>query len=84
MFDKKIKALEARKKQREIDLQLVHDTPSEPMIAEMYKSDILIEIMHIENEIEFEKVLKPFRYAILGFIVLSSALLMYAIIKKYM
>lgn len=84
MFKKKIKELEAKKKLREIDLMIVHDSPTDPMIAELYKSNILVDIMHIENEIEFEKSMLPFKYMLLGFTVVSSLLLVWALIKKYM
>ena len=84
MFDKKIKELKARKKLREIDLMVMHDTPCDPIVGEIYKSNVLVDIMHIENEIEFEKSMKPFKYMLLGFTVVSSLLVIYAIIKKYM
>ena len=84
MFNKKIKELEVRKKLREIDLMVMHDTPCDPIIGEIYKSNVLVDIMHIENEIEFEKAMKPFKYMLLGFTVVSSLLLMWDIIKKYM
>lgn len=84
MFNRKIKALEAKKKLREIDLMVAHDTPTDPIIAELYKSNILVDIMHIESEIEFEKSMMPFKYMLLGFTVVSSLLLVWALIKKYM
>jgi hypothetical protein len=84
MFDKKIKELEAQKKLRKIDLDMVHDTPSDPMMAELYKNNIMVEIMQIDNAIEFEKAMKPFKYMLSFAAVASLLMLIYAAIKIYL
>lgn len=84
MFDKKIKDLQEKRKLRQIELDNVHEITSDPMLSEMYKNDLMVEIMHLDNEVDFEKSMKPFRYAILVFIVASTAMLLYAIAKKYL
>ena len=84
MFDKKIKDLEAKKKLREIDLHMVHDTPSDPMMAELYRNDLMVELMHIENAIEFEKAMRPLKLMLLFATVASSLMLLYMLAKKYL
>jgi hypothetical protein len=84
MFNKKIKELEAQKKLREIDLKMVHDTPSDPMISEIHKNDLMIDIMHIESKIQFEKAMKPFKYMIILTILASTCMFAYLIIKRYL
>jgi hypothetical protein len=84
MFKKKIKELEAKKKLREIDLHMVHDTPSDPMMAELYRNDLMVELMHIENAIEFEKAMLPFKYMLSFAAVASLLMLIYAAIKIYL
>jgi hypothetical protein len=84
MFNKKIKELEAQKKLREIDLKMVHDVASDPMMSELYKSDLMVDIMHIESKIQFEKAMKPFKYMIILTILASTCMFAYLIIKRYL
>jgi hypothetical protein len=84
MFDKKIKELEAKKKLRQIDLDMTHDVASDPMISELYKSDLMVEIMHIEEAIEFEKAMRPLKLMLLFATVASSLMLLYMLAKKYL
>jgi len=84
MFDKKIKELEAKKKLRQIDLDMTHDVASDPMMSELYKSDLMVEIMHIEKAIEFEKAMRPLRLMLLFATVASSLMLLYMLAKKYL
>jgi hypothetical protein len=84
MFDKKIKDLEAKKKLRQIDLDMTHDVASDPMMSELYKSDLMVEIMHIEEAIEFEKAMRPLKLMLLFAMVVSSLMLLYMIAKKYL
>jgi hypothetical protein len=84
MFDKKIKELEAKKKLRQIDLDMTHDVASDPMISELYKSDLMVEIMHIEEAIEFEKAMRPIKLMLLFATVASSLMLLYMLAKKYL
>lgn len=82
MFNKKIIALEEKKKLREIELSLVHEIGAEPMTTEMYKNDIMVEIMHISNELDYERSMKPLRYAALIFAVVSALLLVYIVMSE--
>jgi hypothetical protein len=82
MFNKKIIALEEKKKLREIELSLVHEIGAEPMTTEMYKNDIMVEIMHISNELDYERSMKPLRYAAVIFAVVSALLLVYILISE--
>lgn len=84
MFDKKIKELEAKKKLRQIDLNMTHDVASDPMMSELYKSDLMVEIMHIEEAIEFEKAMRPLKLMLLFATVASSLMLLYMLAKKYL
>ena len=84
MFDKKIKELEAKKKLRQIDLDMTHDVASDPMMSELYKSDLMVEIMHIEEAIEFEKAMRPLKLMLLFATVASSLMLLYMLAKKYL
>ena len=84
MFDKKIKELEAQKKLRQIDLDMIHDVASDPMMSELYKSDLMVEIMHIEEAIEFEKAMRPIKLMLLFATVASSLMLLYMLAKKYL
>lgn len=84
MFDKKIKELEAQKKLRQIDLDMTHDVASDPMMSELYKSDLMVEIMHIEEAIEFEKAMRPIKLMLLFATVASSLMLLYMLAKKYL
>ncbi len=84
MFDKKIKELEAKKKLRQIDLDMTHDVASDPMMSELYKSDLMVEIMHIEEAIEFEKAMRPLKLMLLFAMVVSSLMLLYMLAKKYL
>lgn len=82
MFNKKIIALEQKKKLREIELSLVHEIGAEPMTTEMYKNDIMHEIMYISNELDYERSMKPLRYAALIFAAVSALLLVYILISE--
>lgn len=82
MFNKKIIALEQKKKLREIELSLVHEIGAEPMTTEMYKNDIMHEIMYISNELDYERSMKPLRYAAVIFAVVSALLLVYILISE--
>jgi len=82
MFNKKIIALEEKKKLREIELSLVHEIGAEPMTTEMYKNDIMHEIMYISNELDYERSMKPLRYAALIFAAVSALLLVYILISE--
>jgi hypothetical protein len=82
MFRKKIIALEEKKKLRKIDLSMVHDIGADPMTAEMYKNDLMVEIMHIDNEINYERSMKPIRYAALIFSVVSAGLLLFIVLSE--
>ena len=82
MFNKKIIALEEKKKLREIELSLVHEIGAEPMTTEMYKNDIMHEIMYISNELDYERSMKPLRYAAVIFAVVSALLLVYIVISE--
>lgn len=82
MFNKKIIALEQKKKLREIELCLVHEIGAEPMVIEMYKNDIMVDIMHINNELDYERSMKPLRHAHLIFTVVLALLLVYILISK--
>jgi hypothetical protein len=82
MFNKKIITLEQKKKLREIELSLVHEIGAEPMTTEMYKNDIMHEIMYISNEIDYERSMKPLRYAAVIFAVVSALLLVYIVISE--
>jgi hypothetical protein len=82
MFNKKIIALEQKKKLREIELSLVHEIGAEPMTTEMYKNDIMHEIMYISNELDYERSMKPLRYAAVIFAVVSALLLVYIVISE--
>jgi hypothetical protein len=82
MFNKKIIALEEKKKLREIELSLVHEIGAEPMTTEMYKNDIMHEIMYISNELDYERSMKPLRYAAVIFAAVSALLLVYILISE--
>jgi hypothetical protein len=82
MFNKKIIALEQKKKLREIELSLVHEIGAEPMTTEMYKNDIMHEIMYISNELDYERSMKPLRYAAVIFAAVSALLLVYILISE--
>lgn len=82
MFNKKIIALEQKKKLREIELSLVYDIGAEPMVTEMYKNDIMVEIMHIDNELDYERTMKPLRYAAVIFAVVSALGIVYIVISE--
>lgn len=79
MFKKKIKRLTEQKKLRENDLKMLHETPADPMMAEMYRSDLLTEIMLLDEEIEFEHSMLPIRYAFISIGAMALIVLMYSI-----
>lgn len=76
MFKKKINELTRLKKLREYELLTIADTDCEPIMAEMYKSDLLTEIMFIEEELTFQEGIRPFKIIMFGFAVLSLILLL--------
>lgn len=79
MFKRKIKRLIEQKKLREIDLKMLHETPADPMMAEMYRSDLLTEIMLLDEEIEFELSMLPIKYAFISVGAITFIALMYII-----
>ena len=82
MFTKKIIALEKRKKLRQIELDNVHDIDADHMMSEMYKNDLMVEIMHIDHELDYERSMKPIRYAALIFSVVSAGLLLFIVLSE--
>jgi hypothetical protein len=82
MFRKKIIVLEEKKKLRKIDLSMVHDIGADPMTAEMYKNDLMVEIMHIDNEINYERSMRPIRCAAVIFAAVAILLVVYIVISE--
>jgi hypothetical protein len=75
MLNKKIKNLEIKKASRELELTLVYDANCDPIDIEIYKSNVLIDIMLIESQISKLKNVKLITYLILMWICLTLLIL---------
>ena len=72
-----LKNLKELKKAYEDRLASVYETDADPDIIAVYISDLQYAITCIENEIEFEKMLMPFKYMLAAFIIFSITLILY-------
>jgi hypothetical protein len=50
-------------------LNSVHDADYDPNIKAVYQSDLQYELMKVENEIDFEMSMRPFRWMLATFVV---------------
>ncbi|MEY4331543.1 MAG: hypothetical protein RLZZ196_281 [Bacteroidota bacterium] len=74
----RIKKLEQRKDQLLDDLYMLHFAEPSPELYMQKRHEIEHEIACIEEGIEIEKKMLPFKYMLYGFIMIAIGLLMWA------
>jgi hypothetical protein len=72
-----IKNLKELKKAYEDRLASVYEANADPEVIAMHISDLQFAIASIENEIESEQMLMPFRYMLAAFVIFSITLMLY-------
>ena len=64
----------------ELHSELIHD----PEVYMHRRNDIEYNIACLEEAIELEKTMKPFRNALIGFAIVSCSMFIYAVIYQYL
>lgn len=80
MFQRKIKELEAIKADVQQRLDNIHDADADPSVKAVYQSDLQYKLMCIDDAIDFERMMLPFKYTLIAFVVAVLALIMYCFI----
>lgn len=73
-----IKELEKRKKELFDELYDLHFAEPTPKVYQQKRSEIEYKIASIEDAIDFEKKMLPFKYMLYGFIIIAIGLLIWA------
>jgi len=74
MYTKKMKKLIQHRNGLVSRLDSIHDAESDPNIKAVYQSDLQYELMKVENEIDFEMSMRPFRWMLATFVVVVITL----------
>lgn len=78
----RIKKLEQRKDQLQDELYMLHFAEPSPAQYMERRNEIEYEIACIEEGIEIEKKMAPFKWTLYAFIVIACAMLVWAFIEK--
>ena len=78
----RIKKLEQRKDQLQDELYMLHFAEPSPEQYMQRRNEIEHEIVCIEESIDLEKKMAPFKWMLYGFIVVACAMLVWAFIEK--
>jgi hypothetical protein len=79
MLGKQIRELEELKAQYQARLDNIHEADADPSVKAVYQSDLQYHIVKIEALIQHEKYMLPFKYTLLGFVVVIIGLIIYSI-----
>lgn len=79
MLGKEIKRLEKLQAHYQERLDSVHDYTVDPNVKTIFQSDMQYEILKIEEAIQHEKYMMPFRYLFIVFTVAVIGLIIYTI-----
>lgn len=77
-----IRKLEKRKKELFDELYDLHFAEPSTKVYQQKRSEIEYQIASIEDDIDFEKKMLPFKYMLYAFIVIAIGLLMWAYIAS--
>lgn len=77
MLGREIKRLKKLKDQYQERLDSVYDFPIDPVVMANYQSDMEYEILKVEEAIQHERYMMPFRYLFIVFTVAVLGLLIY-------
>jgi hypothetical protein len=78
----RIKTLEKRKDELFDELYMLHFAEPSPEVYMQRRSEIEYKIACLEDTIEFEKKMAPFKWMLYGFIVCAFGLLLWAYLKS--
>ena len=77
MLKKRIKELEATKADVLQRLDSIHEADADPNVKAIYQSDLQYKLVCIEDAIHFEKMMMPFKYTLVAFVVAVIAMFIY-------
>jgi hypothetical protein len=80
MLRAKITRLEETKLDILNRLDSIHDVDADPNVKAVYQSDLQYKLWCIEEAIDFEKSMLPFKYTLVGFVIAVVCMLIYVII----
>jgi len=76
-----VKKLEQLKKAYEDRLAMAHEADADPNVIAIYISDLQYAIACLEDQIDFEKRIRIFRYTLYAFAVITTAMVAVGIFK---
>jgi hypothetical protein len=76
-----VKKLEQLKKAYEDRLAMAHEADADPNVIAIYISDLQYAIACLEDQIDFEKRIRIFRYTLYAFVVIATAMVAVGIFK---
>jgi hypothetical protein len=76
-----VKKLEQIKKGYEDRLALAHEADADPNVIAIYISDLQYAIACLEDQIDFEKRIRIFRYTLYAFALIATAMVAVGIFK---
>jgi len=82
MLNKKTKRLLKLRAEVQERLDSIHDTDADPNVKAIYQSDLQFKIVQIEDEINFEKTMWPFKATLVGFVIAVVAIALYFLTIK--
>jgi hypothetical protein len=80
MLKTNIKNLQEQKLDILNRLDSIHDVDADPNVKAVYQSDLQFKLLVIEDAIDFEKRMLPFKYTLVGFAIAVVCMLIYVII----
>jgi len=78
----RIKNLKKRKENLQHELYELHFAKPTPEMYMQRRNEIELEIFCIEEAIQFEKTMAPFKWTLYGFIVIAFGMLLWAYLKS--
>lgn len=79
MLHRRINKLEAEKADILERLDNIHDTDADPNYKAIYQCDLQYRLVCVEDEIDSERTLMPFKYMLVGFVIAVVSILVYFI-----
>lgn len=80
MLKTNIKNLQEQKLDILNRLDSIHDVDADPNVKAVYQSDLQFKLLVIEDAIDFEKRMLPFKYTLVGFVIAIVCMIIYVII----
>lgn len=80
MITTKLKKLKREEQMHLGLLEDLHYSDNDPNVIVVYQSDLHFAIVSIQEQIEFERRMLPFKYMILGFIIMEICLIAISLI----